>query len=77
VRHTDCAGEIGQEDEARLERSDEDGVELGVVARDVLAELGDAAADLPAVEVDLADALRRYDTSSSLYRSARRLMSRL
>jgi hypothetical protein len=42
----DRSGEVGEKDETRLEGGDEDGVAVGVVARDVGAELGDAAADL-------------------------------
>jgi hypothetical protein len=71
------AREVGQEDEARLQRRDENGVGVGVVQRDLGRQLANAAADLLTREVDLADATRRYDASSSLYRSARRAMSRL
>jgi hypothetical protein len=71
------AREVGQEDEARLQRRDQDGVGVRVVERDLGRQLANAAADLLAREVDLADATRRYDASSSLYRSARRAMSRL
>jgi hypothetical protein len=77
VWHADRARQVGEKDKARFEGSYEDRVLTAIVARDVLAELGDAAADLLPCEVDLADALRRYDASSSLYRSARRAMSRL
>jgi hypothetical protein len=71
------AREVGQEDEARLQRRDEDRVGVDVVQRDLRRQLANAAADLLTREVDLADAPRRYDASSSLYRSARRAMSRL
>ena len=77
VRAPNRAREIGYEDEARFERSDEQRSGVGVVAFDIAPELGDASSDLLAPEVDLADAVRRYDASSSLYRSARRAMSRL
>jgi hypothetical protein len=77
VRDLECAREVGQEDEARLQRRDKDRIEVDVVTCDLRRELPDAAADLLAREVDLADAPRRYDASSSLYRSARRAMSRL
>jgi hypothetical protein len=77
VRDLERSGEVGQEDEARLQRCDEDRDDVDVVTRDLRRELADAAADLLAREVDLADASRRYDASSSLYRSARRSMSRL
>ena len=71
------AREVGEEDEACLQRRDEDGLGVGVVQRDLSRQLADASADLLTREVDLADAPRRYDASSSLYRSARRSMSRL
>jgi hypothetical protein len=56
VGNADGAREVGQEDEARLQRGDQDRIAASVVARDLGAELGDAAADLFAGEVDLADA---------------------
>ena len=71
------AREVGQEDEARLQRRDEDGGRVVVVECDLGRQLANAAADLLTREVDLADAPRRYEASSSLYRSARRSMSRL
>jgi hypothetical protein len=77
MKDRERAREVGQEDQARLERRDEDRVPAVVVAGDLRGELPDAAADLLAREVDLADAARGYDASSSLYRSARRAMSRL
>jgi hypothetical protein len=49
------AGEVGQEDEARLERCDQQRLEPVVVGRDLRAELLDAASDLVSAEVDLAD----------------------
>jgi hypothetical protein len=77
VRDLERAREVGQENEARLERRNEQRVRGGVVASDLRAQLGDAASDLLAREVDLADAVRGYDARPSLYRSARRAMSRL
>jgi hypothetical protein len=77
VRDLERAREVGQEDEACLQRCDEDRVGVEIVTCDLRCELPDAAADLLAREVDLADAPRRYDASSSLYRSASRAMSRL
>jgi hypothetical protein len=72
------AREVGAEDEARLQRRDEERVLAGVVEREVGAELAHACADLLAAEVDVADAARRRQLArSSLYRSARRVMSRL
>jgi hypothetical protein len=78
VRDRQRAGEVGQEDEARLERCDEERRLAFVVAREVGAELADARVELLAPEVDVADAARRGQLArSSLYRSARRVMSRL
>jgi hypothetical protein len=48
--------EVGQEDERRLQRADEQRLAAGVVGGDLLAELGDAGRDLARGEVDLADA---------------------
>ncbi len=59
VRTFDRARQVGEKDEARLERRDEDGVRVAVVAIDLFAELADAAPDLLTREVDLADAVRR------------------
>jgi len=42
VRDRDRAGEVGQEDEARLEQRDEQQVAAVVVAGDVCAELANA-----------------------------------
>ena len=77
VRDLERAREIGQKDETRFQRRHENRVRVDVVAGDFRRELADAAADLLPREVDLADATRRYDASSSLYRSAKRSMSRL
>ena len=78
VRDGSRAGEVGDEDEARLQRRDEQRLTAVVVARELAAELSNACLQLPAREVDLAEALAAaYDASSSRYRSARRSMSRL
>jgi hypothetical protein len=77
VRDGQRAGEVGQEDEARLERCDEERRLAFVVTGEVGAELADARVELLAPEVDVADAARRQLARSSLYRSARRVMSRL
>jgi hypothetical protein len=70
--------EVGDEDEARLQRCDEQRLTPVVVPPDLAAELGDARLQLLAREVDLAEArAAAYDASSSRYRSARRSMSRL
>jgi hypothetical protein len=53
------AREVGEEDEARLQQGDEQQVAALVVARDVGAQLLDAAAQLVRAEEDLADALVR------------------
>jgi hypothetical protein len=55
VRRADRAREVREEEERSFERSDEDRIEPRVVGRDLRAELGDAALDLPGGEVRLAD----------------------
>jgi hypothetical protein len=55
VRQLQRAREVGQEDEARLERADEQRLAACVVARDLAGELVDARAQLVAGEIDLAD----------------------
>ena len=63
----DRAGEVGDEDEARLQRRDENRLATGVVARDLGAELLDARIQLLGREEDVADAgVRRfYEARSS------------
>jgi hypothetical protein len=51
------AREIGEEDEAGLERRDEQRLETVVVGRDLRSELLDPALDLLVAEVDLANPL--------------------
>jgi hypothetical protein len=51
------AGEIGQEDEAPLERADEERLAARVVLGDSTAELSDAHPDLLGGQVDLTDAV--------------------
>ena len=46
------AVEVGREDECPLQDGDEDEIAVGVVGRDLAAELVDAAPDLPLGEVD-------------------------
>jgi hypothetical protein len=77
VRDRQRAREIGEEDEARLQRRDEERRLAGVVEREVGTELPYACVELLASEVDIADAARRQLARSSLNRSARRVMSRL
>ena len=77
VRDREGAREVGDEDEACLQRRDEQGLEAVVVSRDLGAELADARLQLLPGEVDVPQARRPYDASSSRYRSARRSMSRL
>jgi hypothetical protein len=78
VRDADGAGEVGEEDDTRLERRDEERLTAVVVARELAPELTDARLQLLSREVDVAEALAAaYDASSSRYRSARRSMSRL
>jgi hypothetical protein len=73
------AREVGEEDEARLERRDQQRLAVGVVARDLPAELADARLQLLAIEVDVPEPSGGLGqlASSSRYRSARRSMSRL
>jgi hypothetical protein len=77
VRDLERAREVGQEDEARLQRCDEQRRAARVVARDVAPELADARVDLLPGEIDLGDLAVDQLTRSSLYRSASRAMSRL
>jgi hypothetical protein len=78
VRDVELAGEIGEEDDARLERRDQDELALVVVVRDLVCQLGDACGDLLRREVAVAD-LRVCGqlASSSRYRCASRSTSRL
>jgi hypothetical protein len=55
VRDRRCAAEIGDEDDARLQRRNENRDASLVVPRDVGAQLVDADGDLLGVEVDLPD----------------------
>jgi hypothetical protein len=55
VHHRHRAGEIGEEDEARFERADEQRLAALVVAGDLRAELPDARGQLVCREVDLPD----------------------
>jgi hypothetical protein len=78
VRDAKRTGEVGDEDDARLERCDEQRLASVVVARELAPELTDARVQLLPREVDGAEArAAAYDASSSRYRSARRSMSRL
>jgi hypothetical protein len=71
-------GEIGEEDDAGLERRNQQRLEPRVVAGDLPPELVDTRLQLLAPEVDVPQTrLGSYDASSSWYRSARRSMSRL
>jgi hypothetical protein len=56
VRDRDRAGEVGEEDEARLQERDEDQVAVRVVDRNLGTQLRDAAAQLISREEDLPDA---------------------
>ena len=49
------ARQVGEEDGARLERRDEERLEARVRLGELDAELGDAAADVAARQVDLPD----------------------
>ena len=73
-----CAGQVRDEDDARLERRDEQRLPPLVVTGDLAPELPDTRPKLLAREVDLPEPRSRsYDASSRWYRSARRSMSRL
>jgi len=66
VEDRDRPREVGEEDDARLQRSDQEQLALGVVARDVGAELLDARPQFLGAEEDLADArIGGYDARSS------------
>jgi hypothetical protein len=66
VRDRNRAGEVGEEDEARLQQRDQQEVALGVVAGDLRPELVDTTAQLLRPQEDLADVgVRRYDAMSS------------
>jgi hypothetical protein len=56
VLDRDRAREVGEEDEARLQQRQEQQVAVLVVARDLRAQLLDAAAQFVGAEEDLADA---------------------
>jgi hypothetical protein len=56
VRDRDGTREVGDEEEAGLERCDEQRVPSLVLERQLAAELTDARVELLAGEVDLADA---------------------
>jgi hypothetical protein len=65
VLDRDRPREVGEEDEARLQQRDEEEVAALVVARDVRAQLLDAAAQLLGAEEDLADGgIGVYDAMS-------------
>src|SRR5262249_2352728 len=77
VRDAGRSRQVGEEDNAGLERCDEPRLQPLEVARDVTPELRDARGDLKGGEKDLADARRgRYETSFRPYRWARRSISR-
>jgi hypothetical protein len=66
VRDRNRAGEVGEEDEARLQQRDQQEVALGVVVGDLRPELVDTTAQLLRPQEDLADVgVRRYDAMSS------------
>ena len=55
VEEGQCARQVRDEDEAGLQRADEERLAAGVVAGDLLAELRDAGRDLLGGEIDLPD----------------------
>jgi hypothetical protein len=58
VQKRQCARKVGDEDEARLQRADEQRLATLVVGGDRCAQLRDAGRDLIRREVDLSDAPR-------------------
>jgi len=66
VRARDRPREVGKEDEAGLQRPDEDRLPAGVVAVDLGAELADARGEVGRRQIDLSYAgIRRfYDARS-------------
>jgi hypothetical protein len=73
MRDGNRAREVGEEEDARLQRGDEDRLAPLVVAGDLGAELRDARLNFAGREVDLTERLLGlYEARSSLYRSARR-----
>jgi hypothetical protein len=60
VQHRQRPRQVGDEDEARLQRPDEQGLAAGVVGGDLGAELADAGGELLGREVDLADPRFRF-----------------
>jgi len=59
VEDRQSAREVGDEDDARLERPDEDRFAPVEVARDLRSELPDAPGDIGCGEVDLSDPVVR------------------
>jgi hypothetical protein len=55
VRNRQRAREVGEEDDARLQRADEERLVAGEVTGDLGTELADPRGELVAREVDLAD----------------------
>ena len=76
VRDRERPAQVGDEDEARLQQPDEDGLAARVVLADLAAEFADASSDLLRAEVDLSCVVVSYDASFSRYRWARRSRSR-
>jgi hypothetical protein len=56
VQDRDRSGEVGEEDEARLQQRDEQQLALRVVARNLGAQLLDPRLQLLGLEEDVADA---------------------
>jgi hypothetical protein len=57
VVDADRARQVSEEDDARLERPDEERLTVGVVAGELLPEAGDAGAQLLGRQVDLGDSV--------------------
>jgi hypothetical protein len=67
VGDRDCAREVRQEDEARLQEGDQEQLAALVVLGDLGAELGDALSQLRGTEEDVSESrvARFYDARSS------------
>ena len=77
MRDLERPREVGQEEDTRLQRGDEDRLAALVIAGDLRPELGNARSDLRGGQVDLAELVGIYDAKSRLYLSASRAISRL
>jgi hypothetical protein len=63
--------EVGEEDEARLQRADEQRLTSRVVGRDLLAELRDPGRELLCGEIDLPDGIDVVGSQEASFRPYR------